>query len=417
LPKLLAGITSVLTVILPEVSELGNLAADFPQHRFIPSGYPSGNLDFPARREMDPTAPAYLLFTSGSTGEPKGVAISHSNVRSYVDFICDRYEVSEQDRFSQVFDLTFDLSVHDMFVCWERGACLFAVPDTSVMAPAKFIRDHQLTCWFSVPSTVGFLMKLKLLSPGSFPSLRLSLFCGEPLPSSYARAWQEAAPNSILENLYGPTESTIAISHYRWNGKTSPDQCLSGIVPIGLIFPEQRCRIVNSNGAAVSYGEIGELCLSGPQVASGYLDDPAKTSERFLRLPDAGEATWYRTGDMAKQDESGCLYYLGRTDQQVKIRGHRVELQEVEAALRKACGTELVVAIPRQSQEGGADAIIAFASGVEGFDEARVLAACAEMLPAYMVPRNVILREEFPLNFNGKIDRRILQSSLEANRQ
>src|SRR5205807_7600878 len=184
---------------------------------FVPGRRMSNGKNLSFRAELDSEAIAYLRFTSGSTGQPKGVAIHHSNVQPYVKYVSDRYSVNEEDRFSQEFDLTFDLSVHDMFVCWERGACLFSVPEKSVMMQAKFIRDHQLTMWFSVPSVIGILGKMRLLPSGCFPSLRYSLFCGEPLLVAYAQLWQKAATNSVIENLYGPTETTIAISHYRWD--------------------------------------------------------------------------------------------------------------------------------------------------------------------------------------------------------
>ncbi|HEX2681685.1 MAG TPA: AMP-binding protein, partial [Candidatus Dormibacteraeota bacterium] len=254
LPRLLSGISRKLVVILPEVPDAGDLAAAFPNHRFVSSRQMSdrrGCVPFP---EADSAAVAYLLFTSGSTGEPKGVPISHSNVRCYIEYVADRYEVSERDRFSQQFDLTFDLSVHDMFVCWERGACLFCVPEKSIMLPAKFIRDHQLTMWFCVPSVAGVLAKMRLLQPGSFPSLRHSLFCGEPLSAKYAHLWQEAAPNSTVDNLYGPTETTIAISHYRWDSAKSPGECPNGIVPIGWIFKGQQCCIVDRDHTLVPDG-------------------------------------------------------------------------------------------------------------------------------------------------------------------
>ncbi|MGA8480647.1 MAG: AMP-binding protein [Chthoniobacterales bacterium] len=345
------------------------------------------------------------MFTSGSTGQPKGVPIAQSNVRSYLQYVCNRYDMDETDRFSQEFDLTFDLSVHDMFVCWERGACLFSVPETSVMAPAKFIREHQLTMWFSVPSVIGVLARMRLLPPGCFPSLRYSLFCGEPLAASYAQLWQEAAPNSILENLYGPTETTIAISHYRWNQTGSSEESVNGIVPIGWIFDGQQCSVIDAEQKAVPAGVPGELCLSGSQVTTGYWDEPKKTQEQFVRLPGAGERRWYRTGDMVQQDANGCLYYLGRVDNQVKIRGYRVELQEIEAVLRRACDTEQVVSIAWPVEHGSAEGVVAFVAGVAALDADRVLDYCSKILPGYMVPRTIYLCDEMPLNANGKIDR------------
>jgi len=412
LAGLLRSTDCPLTLISPELSNLGELLQRPSRHRFITAGQlPSGERFF-SGAEATSASPAYLLFTSGSTGVPKGVPISQGNVRSYVDYICRRYDVNEHDRFSQQFDLTFDLSAHDLFVCWERGACLCCVPEKSLMAPAKFIRDRQLTMWFSVPSVAGLLEKMRLLSPGCFPSLRCSLFCGEPLPAAYAESWQEAAPNSIVDNLYGPTEATIAIAHYRWNSQKSPGECLNGIVPIGRMFEGQQFRITDSRGESVAIGEVGELCLSGSQVAGGYWNDPAKTRQQFVRLRGAREQVWYRTGDLVKRDEAGNLCYLGRVDHQIKIRGYRVELQEIEAVLRRACGTEQVVSVPWPVNNGTAEGVVAFVSGVKEFDQTRVLANCGDLLPDYMVPKKIYLLDELPLNPNQKIDRGKLRKLL-----
>ncbi|HKW34566.1 MAG TPA: amino acid adenylation domain-containing protein [Candidatus Acidoferrum sp.] len=414
LPNLLAQADGPLTVVLPEVHERDKLQVTIDGHRLIFADQLPENGLFPIRADVGSENIAYLLFTSGSTGEPKGVPISHGNVRSYVDYVSRRYEVNEHDRFSQQFDLTFDLSVHDMFVCWERGASLYCVPEKSVMAPAKFIRDHQLTMWFSVPSVAGLLAKMRLLSRGSFPSLRCSLFCGEPLPGAYAQAWQEAAPNSIVENLYGPTETTIAITHYRWDSASSPMECVNGIVPIGQIFEGQQFRITNPRGETVPKGAEGELRLSGSQVAHGYWNNPEKSGKQFLPLPGEEEQLWYRTGDIVKLNEAGNLCYLGRIDQQIKIRGYRVELQEIESVLRKACGTEQVVSVPWPVNDGSAGGVVAFVSGVRNLDEARVLASCSALLPDYMVPKSIYLIDELPLNSNQKIDRGKLASLLKG---
>jgi len=413
LPQLLDGVDASLTIILPDVQDIGSLASSHSRHRFVTAAeLPVQSTSF--QPSVSPESVAYLLFTSGSTGQPKGVPISHSNVCAYVQYTCDRYGVNESDRFSQEFDQTFDLSVHDMFVCWERGAGLYCVPERAVMAPAKFIRDNALSMWFSVPSVVGALTKLRLLQPGDLPSLRFSLFCGEPLPATYAQAWQEAASHSILENLYGPTEATIAISNYRWDSARSPQECLNGIVPIGKVFDEQNARIVDENRQTVASGGIGELCLSGSQVTTGYWNNPEKTCEQFVGMPGDENSRWYRTGDLAKQGQNGCLFYVGRIDHQVKIRGHRVELQEIEEVVRKACGTSQVVSVPWPVRNGSGDGVVAFVSGLESLDHGRILAYCSGILPEYMVPKKFYLLAEMPLNVNGKIDRKKLVQMLEG---
>ena len=414
LPNLLAKVSGPLVVILPDCDVAPAWSKELPKHRFLPAGQMSSGRNLSFNPELASAAIAYLLFTSGSTGQPKGVAIHHSNVQPYVKYVSDRYSVNEEDRFSQEFDLTFDLSVHDMFVCWERGACLFSVPEKSVMMPAKFIRDHQLTMWFSVPSVVGVLEKMRLLNPGSFPSLRHSLFCGEPLPAKYAALWQKAAVNSTVENLYGPTEATIAITHLHWDPGRHEKEYLNGVVPIGWPFAGQMCRIVDDEKRTVATGKSGELCLAGSQVTNGYWNDPDKTRERFVQLPGCNGTTWYRTGDRVKQDAEGCIHYLGRIDQQVKVRGYRIELQEIEAVLRGVCGTEQVVAVGWPVRNGLAEGIIAFVSRNEALDENVVLAECRESLPEYMIPRRIYLRSEFPLNANGKTDRQVLIRHLDA---
>jgi amino acid adenylation domain-containing protein len=270
-------------------------------------------------------AGAYLLFTSGSTGTPKGVLISSDNALAYISNAIRRYRPGPDDRFSQLFDFSFDLSVHDMFLAWSAGACLYCVPEGRLIGLRDFIRRCGLTFWFSVPSTAAFMRQLRMLTPGSFPSLRWSLFCGEALPMGLARAWQAAAPNSIVENLYGPTEATVAFTAYRLQKQRQPELDALPTVPIGTPLSGQRALVVNGRGEPLAAGEEGELCLGGSQVATGYWHAPEQTAARF-KPPlgaEAEESRWYRTGDRAVMHGEHGLIYLGRIDRQAKIRGHR----------------------------------------------------------------------------------------------
>jgi amino acid adenylation domain-containing protein len=372
-------------------------------HRVIPSRLLS-EVSNPCDPEVDAEDTAYLLFTSGSTGVPKGVGVSQFNVVSYMEYAAKCFGIHGGDRCSQNFDLTFDLSVHDLFTCWGGGATL--CPYTQMtLTPATQVEELNLTVWFSVPSVAMFASKLGLLQPGAFPTLRWSLFCGEALPASLAAAWQQAANNSILENLYGPTEATIAITRYRWNSASSPEQCTGGLVPIGWPFDGQQVCVVNEELAPLAVGESGELCLGGSQVTRGYLNNPEKTAKSFVRLQDTADQIWYRTGDIARQDENGCLYYLGRRDFQIKVNGYRVELQEIDLVLREAAGTELAVAIPWPVSDGSASGIVGVLCGSDPSENDRIIATCKRKLPRYMVPNRLYHIAQIPLNLNGKIDR------------
>jgi amino acid adenylation domain-containing protein len=383
-----------------------------PAHRVITAQEMQEVAD-PLEPHTDSNATAYLLFTSGSTGTPKGVAVSQGNVTSYLNYVGPRYGVNADDRCSQNFDLTFDLSVHDLFACWQGGATLCPFPE-QYLVPVSLINEKNLTVWFSVPSVAMLASKLGLLEPGVFPSLRLSLFCGEALSARLAVAWEQAAPQSILENIYGPTETTIAISHYRWDPSRSQSECVRGIVPIGWIFRGQECCVVDDSLSPLPPGETGELCLAGSQVTSGYLRDPVRTRQQFVQIPGSDQRYWYRTGDLVKKDERGCLYYLGRKDQQVKVSGYRVELQEIEQVLREATNTEMAVAVPWPISEGTASGIVAVICGLDASHDDRIIKLCEEKLPTYMVPKRIYHLADLPMNVSGKLDRRKIALLLES---
>ena len=350
---------------------------------------------------------AYLLFTSGSTGVPKGVEVTHRNVKSFINNICKKYAFDENDRFSQTADINFDLSVLEIFPCWESGACLCCLPKQIVMAPAKFIRENNLTVWVSVPSVGIFMSKMRLLKPDSFPDLKYCMFCGEALLQEIAQKWQIAAPNSTIVNLYGPTEAAVAITDYIWN-KDSPEKCINGIVPIGTVFSDQMTCIVDNDLKVVNTGETGELCLSGSQVTKGYYKNEEKTKSQYVHIKDYDNRLWYRTGDLVFEDDEGVMHYLTRADNQVQVLGYRVELQEIDNLLMKLTATELAVTIAWPVINGNAQGLVAFVSNVKISDERGLLKQCAEVLPAYMIPNEIISINKIPVNSNGKIDRTAL---------
>jgi amino acid adenylation domain-containing protein len=364
---------------------------------------------------VDADAIAYLLFTSGSTGIPKGVMVSHANVLHFVDRMLDRFDVTHEDRLSQTFDMTFDVSVFDMFVGWDRGACVCCPSAATVIKPGKFIRESELTIWFSVPSIALLMKRLGMLKPGLYPSLRWSLFAGEPLPVEVARQWAEAAPNSTIENLYGPTEVTVICTGYRWDPSRSPAESEFGVVPIGWPLSGLDALVVDDRLREVEPGREGELIVAGPQVTLGYLDDPEKTAAAFVVPPGRSER-FYRTGDLVRRPlGDGPIGYLGRIDHQVKINGIRVELGEIEAHLREASGVDEVVALGWPRSESSALAITAFVCA-DGLDAEAVRARMAEQLPDYMIPKAIHTLPELPLNANGKIDRKALVQILEEAR-
>ncbi len=403
-----------LTVILAESSITPPWASGHSQHRFLCVGEQtgeSGDFSPPAIRA---DSIAYLLFTSGTTGTPKGIAIQQRNVLAYIGAITNRYEIGPEDRFSQNFELIFDPSVHDMFVCWSRGACLCVPSKRAAMAPARFIRDRDLTCWFSTPSTAAVMLRLGMLRPGAFSSLRWSLFCGEPLTVQIAEAWQRAAPQSTVENLYGPTEATVVCTAYRFSAATSPGECVDGIVPIGRPFGQTSVAVVDEKGELVPPGKVGELLLGGAQIAPGYWRDAARTSAAFVSVPwPKAAGPWYRTGDLATVNPQGNLIYRGRLDDQIKIMGHRVELQEVEAVVREASGAGEVAALGWPRTPVGANGTIVFLSGTSAPDE-EILKRCRQRLPTYMVPKEIHRMGSLPLSANRKIDRKRLQKLRES---
>jgi amino acid adenylation domain-containing protein len=381
-----------------EVIRAGDHKADF-----LFDGSAGG--EWPSVRHCELSDRAYILFTSGSTGEPKGVPIRNSELESYLAAAGPVLEVSPADRFSQTFDLTFDLSVHDLFVCWENGATLVVASEKELRMPSAYIRGHEITCWFSVPSLAYQVRLQEDLTLGAFPSLRTSLFCGEALPAVVAVEWAHAAPNSRVENWYGPTEATIACSRYVLTDEILDDDT----VPIGTALPGMELLVLDERLTPCEEEVPGELFLAGSQLSPGYLDDPGKTQASFLTLPDGKRV--YRTGDRAVLGADGDVRFLGRVDNQVKVRGYRIELGEVEAALRAGAGGRNAVALAWPRGADIATSIVA-ALECESADVAAIEREVAARLPEYMVPSMIFCVPAFPKNASGKVDRKALGDEL-----
>ncbi|MCH0538348.1 amino acid adenylation domain-containing protein [Streptomyces sp. MUM 203J] len=372
-------------------------------------------------RLPEPEDIAYIVFTSGSTGTPKGVPVLHRNVAALLDYVVPRYELGPGCRLSQTFDLTFDPTVWDMFSAWSAGATLVVPTRSELVRPARFIARKAITHWFSVPSVISYADRLRDLSARCMPSLRWSLFGGEQLTLEQIRLWRAAAPQSVLENLYGPTEVTVACTQYRL--PTRPEDwpvSSNGTVPIGTPYPHLDFLVLDEDGLPA---REGELCVRGPQRFPGYLR-PADNAGRFVRFDGAravlhdservpGPDLYYRTGDRVARD-GDTLVHLGRLDQQVKIRGHRIELGEVEAAVRALPGISeaVVLALPDGFGEVGLETCY---TG-EDQDPVAMRTALGRRLPGYMVPRGFTRLDTLPLNANGKTDRRALTARLTERR-
>jgi amino acid adenylation domain-containing protein len=367
---------------------------------------------------------SHILFTSGSTGVPKGVVITHYNVATFVAWALKHYQIDHTDRFSGHTPFHFDLSTFDIFGSITAGAQLHLVPpETTVLPPklAEFIRESELTQWFSVPSVLNYLAKFNAVRLNDFSSLRRVLWCGEVLPTPALMYWMERLPKVHFSNLYGPTEATIASSYYDVTVcPTDP----KAPIPIGTACDGEKLLVLDEKLQPLPPREIGDLYIAGTGLSPGYWRDSQKTASAFIPDPHSSDPSerLYRTGDLAWQDENGLVYFVGRADSQIKVRGYRIELGEIETALNSMGRLQecAVVAIPTDNFGGW---MICCAYVVRSDDEVS-LAAIREHLkktvPSYMFPARWMAYDVLPKNPNGKIDRprlkeRFAQTEAEAS--
>ena len=349
---------------------------------------------------------AYVLFTSGSTGQPKGVPISYPNLCAFIDNMDSAIKYHESDICSQVCELSFDFSVHEIYLALLNGCTLCPARQIDLFNPAHFISKRSISVWISVPSLVRVILNNGISIGDTLRSIRISIFNGEALTSQIVEEWRNAAPNANIWNSYGPTECTVAVTTHPCTGTTELQE--ADVVCIGAPFPDCKTALLcDGHVVPTSFaedGSAGELLLATPQRFLGYTDPN-------LPLPfvkDNHGEIYYRTGDRVRM-RSDRFFHLGRTDHQVKIGGHRIELLEVEHRLRNSFGSEALAVIAYPAERP--TELVAF---VVSDSELPRMQAEVLGLPNYMLPSRTIVLDTLPSNAHGKLDRAALQHLAET---
>ncbi|WP_109852892.1 AMP-binding protein [Aquimarina sp. AU58] len=349
----------------------------------------------------------YIFFTSGTTGTPKGVPITFENLSGFMDAFWELdYTITDTDRCLQMFELTFDLSVVSYLAPILKGACIYTIPKDEIKYSYIFelMEDHELTFALMVPSILHYLRPY--FDEIDCPAMKYSLFCGEALPLDVTEEWSTCVPNATIANVYGPTECTIFCTDYTYI-RNGDNKTHNGVLTIGKDMKNTKTIIVDDNNNEVSEGENGELCLSGIQLTPGYWKNEQKNKEVFFTKEYRGEKTrFYRTGDLCTIDNDGDILYLGRVDFQAKIQGFRVELSEIEFHAKAALDRLNVVAIAFTNSIQNTE--IGLVIETTEFETKQLLDDLKTKLPQYMVPTQIKFIDSFPLNTNGKTDRKKL---------
>lgn len=367
----------------------------------------------PDMRDIDGGTPAYIMFTSGSTGVPKGAVISHANLLWFTAWSRDRFAITPDDLLTNVNPIYFDNSVFDFYSAMFSGAALAPFTPVQTKEPRQLVRlVNQLGCtvWFSVPSLLVYLLTTRALGADDLPSVRKIIFGGEGFPKAKLRQLYDLfGHRTELENVYGPTECTcICSAHTVREADFTDMQELTTLEPLAQNFA---CEILPLDDANPHFGE---LFLRGPQVGLGYFNDPERTAKSFIQNPrhsrylDIG----YRTGDLVLRDPEGRLHFKGRRDFQIKHMGYRIELEEIEAALSSLSGVA-ECAVVYFSLGDGLGQIVAFVAMQQPEAAESLQQKLTAMLPVYMLPRRIRLMEVLPKNANGKIDRIALRQFVE----
>ncbi len=356
---------------------------------------------------------AYILYTSGSTGDPKGIMHTHRSALSFAEWAAETYGLQENDILSNHAPMHFDLSTFDFFAGALAGATTVIIPEALTKFPAnltRLIESERISVWYSVPYALIQMLTHGNMDKHDLSSLRWLLFAGEVFPTKHLRALMNKLSSVRFSNLYGPTETNVCTFYH----VTAVPEDTDEPIPIGVVCANDEGLIVTADNQPAAPGEVGELLIRGGTVMRGYWGRPDLNEKGFYRRPvfgDAYEDVYYRTGDLVQALPDGNLKYLGRKDRQIKTRGYRVELDEIEVALLSHEGVEEAAVYPVPDGEGS-NLIEAAVTAKEGvtLEVNDLLQHVSAKLPSYAVPEKISILASFPRTSTGKISRRELQA-------
>lgn len=354
--------------------------------------------------------PAYIMFTSGSTGFPKGAVMTHQNLINFISWAKQTYQITKGDILTNVNPMYFDNSVFDFYASLFNCASMAPVDAETVKQPAKlvsYIDKIKATIWFSVPSLLVFLITMKALTKSVFKNIRVIIFGGEGFPKPKLKFLFDLYADHIrIVNVYGPTECTCICSAYDVNAEDFID--MTNLAPLGNLAPNFDYLILDDNNNKV---KSGELALAGPQVGLGYYNDPERTEKSFVQHPFVKNylKIIYKTGDIVREDNNGIIRIIGRADNQIKHMGYRIELEEIEAGFNTL---EYVnqAGVVYEKFEDGLGQIKAFVTIKKNVSIDSIKKDIKKILPPYMLPRIIVILDKLPRNQNGKIDRVTLKN-------
>ena len=357
-------------------------------------------LDQVRRRAID-TDPLYALFTSGSTGVPKGTVICHRSVIAYAQWVTETFDITHETIYGNQAPLYFSMSVLDFYSTLMSGATMHLIPTMYFSFPLRlleYMQQKKINTIYWVPSALSIVANMKALDRVELPDLNKILFAGEVMPVKQLNVWRRHFPEAMFANLYGPTEITDICTYYVVDREFEDHESL----PIGIPCANTDILIITEDGKEAADGEEGELCVRGTFLAHGYYNNWDKTEQVFVQNP---LNPWYpeliyKTGDLVKKNERGEIIYLTRKDFQIKHMGYRIELGEIEAAVSAVDAVQACACV----YDGQKDEIVLFYQGTE-MTEREMIASVKDKLPAYMHPNRIIHLQVMPHNANGKIDR------------